>query len=174
MASISPKSPPYTPPPQQLAAPPSGSDGSIYGNSNAIAANNADAQNSLSKIGKGGSRRRFKGGATNLNPAPAPIVVPPVQVPYKEAGTGSNTTSANVSNSTSVGATLSANSQFDACVGSSNPACGQVAGGRKIKGGWPNWGCMSGGKRSGKRKSCKKSKSRRKCRKTRKCRRRKR
>lgn len=172
MASIPPPKP-YTPPQQQLAAPPPGSDGSIYGNSNAIAANNAQAQNSLANIGKGGSRRRFKGGATNLNPAPAPIVVPPVQVPYKEAGAGSNTTSANVSNSTSVGATLNANSQFDACVGSSNPACGQ-AGGRKIKGGWPNWGCMSGGKRSGKRKSSRKSKSRRKCRKTRKCRRRKR
>jgi len=175
MASISPKAPIYTPPQQQLAAPPPGSDGSIYGNSNAIAANNANNQNSLAQIGKGGSRRRFKGGATNLNPAPAPIVVPPVQVSYKEAGAGSNTTSANVSNSTTVGATLNANSQFDACVGSSNPACGQVAGGRKIKGGWPHWGCMSGGKRSGKRKSSKKkSKSRRKCRKTRKCRRRKR
>lgn len=162
----------YTPPQQQLAAPPAGSDGSIYSNSNAIAANNAQSQNNLAKIGKGGSRRRFKGGATNLSPAPAapaaPIVVPPVQVPYKEAGAGTNTTSANVSNSTMVGAALNANSQFDACVGSSNPACGQ-AGGRKIQGGWPNWGCMSGGKR--KRKSSKKSKSRRKCRKTRKCRR---
>jgi len=167
MADISSQAPIYTPPQQQLAAPPPGSDGSIYGNSNAIAANNAQAQNNLAKIGKGGSRRRFKGGAT--------IVVPPVQVPYKEAGAGSNTTSANVSNSTTVGATLNANSQFDACVGSSNPACGQVAGSKKIKGGWPHWGCMSGGKRkSGKRKSSKKSKSRRKCRKTRKCRRRKR
>jgi hypothetical protein len=170
MASIPPPKP-YIPPQQQLAAPPPGSDGSIYGNSNAIAANNAQAQNNLANIGKGGSRRRFKGGANNLTPAP--IVVPPVQIPYKEAGAGSNTTSANVSNSTTVGATLNANSQFDACVGSSNPACGQ-AGGRKFKGGWPDWGCMSGGKRSGKRKSSKKSKSRRKCRKTRKCRRRKR
>lgn len=164
----------YTPPQQQLAAPPAGSNGSIYGNSNAIAANNALAQNNLANIGKGGSRRRFKGGATNLNPAPAPapapapIVVPPVQIPYKDPG---NMTNANVTNSTMLGATLNANSQFDACVGSTNPACGQVAGG-KIKGGWPNWGCMSGGKR--KRKSIKKSKSRRKCRKTRKCRRRKR
>lgn len=186
MASIPPPKP-YTPPQQQLAAPPLGSDGSIYGNSNAIAANNANNQNSLANIGKGGSRKRFKGGATNLNPAtiptpapapiptptPAPIVVPPVQVSYKEAGAGSNTTSANVSNSTSVGASLNANSQFDACVGSSNPACGQ-AGGRKFKGGWPNWGCMSGGKRSRNKRSGKKSKSRRKCRKTRKCRRRKR
>jgi hypothetical protein len=152
---------PYIPPPQQLAAPPPGSNGSIYGNSNAIAANNALAQNNLANIGKGGSRRRFKGGAT--------IVVPPVQIPYKDPG---NMTNANVSNSTMLGATLNANSQFDACVGSTNPACGQVAGGRQIKGGWPNWGCMSGGIR--KRKSSKKSKSRRKCRKTRKCRRRKR
>lgn len=171
----------YTPPQQQLAAPPPGSDGSIYSNGKAIAANNAETQNNLAQIGKGGSRRRFKGGAaTNLNPAPAPapIVVPPVQVPYKEAGVGSNTTSANVSNSTTVDATLSANSQFDACVGSSNPACGQVAGG-KIKGGWPNWRCMSGGnKRSGKNSSKKRrgknSSKKRKCRKTRKCRRRKR
>jgi hypothetical protein len=149
---------PYTPPQQQVAAPPPGSDGSIYGNSNAIAANNAQAQNNLANIGKGGSRKRFKGGST--------ITVPPVQIPYKDPG---NMTNANVNKSIMLGATLNANSQFDACVGSTNPACGQ-AGGRKIKGGWPNWGCMSGGKR----KSSKKSKSRRKCRKTRKCRRRKR
>lgn len=159
MATISPQKP-YTPPPQQIAAPPPGSNGSIYGNSNAIAANNAQTQNNLAKIGKGGSRRRFKGGAT--------IIVPPVQIPYKDPG---NMTNANVMKSTTVGATLSANSQFDACVGSTNPACGQVAGG-KIKGGWPNWGCMSGGiKRS---KSGKKSKCRRTSKKTRKCRRRKR
>jgi hypothetical protein len=153
----------YNPPQQQLAAPPPGSNGSIYGNSNAIAANSALEQNKLANIGKGGSRRRLKGGST--------IVVPPIQIPYKDPG---NMTNANVSNSTMLGATLNANSQFDACVGSTNPACGQT-GGRKIKGGWPNWGCMSGGiKRSGKRKSSKKSKSMRKCRKTRKCCRRKR
>ena len=142
----------YTPPQQQLAPPPLGSDGSIYGNSSAIAANNAQAQNKLANIG--GSRRRFKGGA---------IVVPPVQTDYKDPG---NMTKANVSNSTIVGASLNANSQFDACVGSSNPACGQAGG--KIKGGWPNWRCMSGGRRS------KRSTRKRKCRKTRKCRRRKR
>jgi hypothetical protein len=159
---------PYSPPQQQLAAPPPGSDGSIYSNGKAISSNNADAQNSLAQIGKGGARRRFKGGA-------ADIVVPPVNVPYPEAGAGSNTTSANVSNSTTVGASLNANSQFDACVGSADPSCGQVAGGRKIKGGWPDWGCMTGGiKRSRKRNSSRKRNNKRKSKKSRKSRRRKR
>jgi hypothetical protein len=157
----------YTPPPQQLQAPPPGSNGSIYENSKANAAINAETQNSLANIGKGGSRRRFKGGAT--------ITVPPIQIPYKEAGAGSNTTSANVTNSIKVGSTLNANSQFDACVGSSNPACGQTGGKNKnFKGGIPNWGCMSGGKHSRKTSRKSKGKCRRNTKKSRKCRRRKR
>ena len=161
----------YTPPPQLIAAPPPGSNGSIYGNCNAIAASNAEAQNNLANIGRGGSRRRFKGGATGLTPAPvapaAPIVVPPVQILYKDPG---NMTYDNVINLTKVGATLNANSQFDACVGSSNPACGQAGGkNKKFKGGFPNWGCMSGGKRNSRRR--RKSKCIRKPKKSRKCRR---
>jgi hypothetical protein len=155
----------YTLPPQQIAAPPPGSNGSIYENSVAIAANNAQAQNNLANVARGGSRRRFKGGATGLTPAP--IVVPPVQILYKDPG---NMTYDNVINLTKVGATLNANSQFDACVGSSNPACGQAGGkNKKFKGGFPNWGCMSGGKRNSRRR--RKSKCIRNPKKSRKCRR---
>jgi hypothetical protein len=165
----------YNPPLQQLAPPPLGSDGSIYGNSNAIAANNAQAQNSAKF---GGAKKKFKRGVTftpaliiiggkskkhlkggsSLNPDPAPnsIVVPPIQVPFKDAGSGNNTVAANVTNSIKVGATLNANSEYDNQVGKTG---GQ-------KGGWPKWGCMSGGKSSGKSKR----KSRVKCRKTKKSR----
>jgi hypothetical protein len=150
----------YGLPPQTLAPPPPGSDGSIYSNAAAISKNNAEIQN---KSKFGGSRRKLRGGA-------ASITVPPVSVPYKEAGAGNNTTSANITNSTKVQADLYAAKQYDACVGSSDPSCGQQAGGkkRKLKGGWPAWRCMSGGK------SIRKSRGKcRKSRKTRKCRRRK-
>ena len=161
----------YNPPQQQLAPPPPGGDGTIYGNSNAISSYNAQIQNRTkfggSKKNKkirrrvtltpaliiigGKSKRKFKGGTTNLNPAP--IVVPSIQIPFKETGTGNNTVAANVINSIKLGATLKANSEYDNKVGQ--------------KGGWPNWGCMSGGRRS------KRSGIKRKCRKTKKCRRRK-
>ena len=152
--------------PQTVAPPPPGSNGSIYSSGAAISKNNADMQN---KAKFGGSRRSFKGGA-------ASIVVPPVQVPYKEVGAGNNTTSANITNSTKAQADIYANKQYDACVGSTNPSCGMSGGkvnhskGRSHKGGWPHWGCMSGGKkRSNKRRtnkrttkrSCKKRKTRR-------------
>lgn len=164
----------YNPPQQQLAPPPPGGDGTIYGNSMAMAANNAQIQNRTkfggSKKNKkirrvtltpaliiigGKSKRKFKGGATTLNPAPtstspsAPIVVPPIQIPFKDTGSGNNTVAANVTNSIKVGSTLKANSEYDNKVGQ--------------KGGWPNWGCMSGGKKS-KRKSSGKYKKTKKCR----------
>jgi hypothetical protein len=173
----------YNPPQQQLAPPPLGSDGSIYGNSNAIAASNAQAQNrakfggSKKKIKRGvtftpaliiiggKSKKQVKGGAAS-NPA-STITVPPIQVPFKDAGAGNNTVAANVTNSIKVGATLNANSEYDDQVGTNGSQ----------KGGWPEWGCMSGGKHSRKRSGKTKKKSRVNCRKTkksRKCRRRKR
>jgi hypothetical protein len=164
----------YNPPQQQLAPPPPGGDGSIYGNSNAISAYNAQTQNRAkfggSKKNKkirrvtltpaliiigGRSKKQFKGGVANS------IVVPAIQVPFKDTGAGNNTVAANVTNSVKVGAALNANSEFDNQVGKSG---GQ-------KGGWPEWRCMSGGIKS-KRKSKRKSSG--KCRKTKKCRRKKR
>ena len=134
--------------PQTVAPPPPGSNGSIYSSGAAISKNNADMQN---KAKFGGSRRSFKGGA-------ASIVVPPVQVPYKEVGAGNNTTSANITNSTKAQADIYANKQYDACVGSTNPSCGMSGGkGRSHKGGWPNWRCMSGGKRRTNKRTTKRS-----------------
>jgi hypothetical protein len=145
-------SPNYTPPAQQLAPPPPGSNGSLYSSAGAITKNNATSQNNLNKIG--GSRRhmRFKGGATDS------IVVTPMRVPYPETGRGDQTTSANVTNSTKVGASLNANQQYDACVGQ-GASCG-MSGGKKLAGGLPNWRCMSGGK-SRRRKTRKTKKNRR-------------
>ena len=119
----------YGMPLQTLSPPPAGGKGDIYSNSAAISKNEAAAQNNA----KFGGRRRTKGGA-------ASIVVPPVSVPYKDTGGG---TSANITNATSVQANLSANKQYDMCVGSSNPSCGAQAGGTSRV----HWGCMSGGKR---------------------------
>jgi hypothetical protein len=118
----------YGMPLQTLSPPPAGGKGDIYSNSAAISKNEAAAQNNA----KFGGRRRTKGGA-------AAIVVPPVSVPYKDTGGG---TSANITNATSVQANLSANKQYDMCVGSSNPSCGQAGGTSRV-----HWGCMSGGKR---------------------------
>ena len=95
----------------------------------------------------GKSKKQIKGGTSNT------ITVPPVQIPYNDPG---NNTSKNITDSIKVDATLKANSEFDNQVGKTG---GQ-------KGGWPKWGCMSGGIKS-KRKSrvkCIKTKKSRKCR----------
>ncbi len=172
----------YTPPQQQLPPPPPGGNGSIYGNSNAIAASNAQTQNRArfggSKKNKnikrrvtltpaliiigGKTKNQIKGGSSSAPVDNSTITVPPVQIPYKDPG---NNTSENVTNSIKVGAALNANSEYDNQVG--KPSTGGQ------KGGWPKWGCMSGGKTSGKRSGSKR-KSSGKCRKTRKCRRKKR
>jgi hypothetical protein len=157
----------YNPPQQKILPPPLGGDGTIYGNSNAISLNNAIAVN---KVKFGGSKKhkkirrvtltpaliiiggkykkQLKGGSTS---APATITVPPIQLPFKDHG---NMINDNIINSIKLDATLKANSEYDHLVGKT--------GGRKIKGGWPKWGCMSGGKKS-------KRKYRNKCRKTKKC-----
>ena len=153
----------YGYPPQTFKPPPPGSNGSIYSNGAAISANNAELQNKTNKFG--GSKRSFRGGAADL------ITVPAMNVPYRETGAGANTTSANLTNSTKAQAEIYANKQYDGCVGSKDATCGQ-AGGRKkrgmtksltsLRGGWPAWGCMSGGrrrtcrKRRGKCKTCRK------------------
>jgi hypothetical protein len=111
---------------QTVAPPPFGSNGSIYSNGKAISANNAQTQNKAKFGGK-------RGGAATIPVAVVPIL-------FKDGGAGSNTTAANVTNSNKTQADLYANKQFDGCVGSSDPSCGQIA---------------------GKRRSCKKRKGRR-------------
>ena len=88
--------------------------------------NTADKQNELNKIG--GSRkkrRRIKGGAAST------VTVPVVPVPYKETGTGDNTTAANVKLSTQVGATEFENSTYDNQVGTTGSTPVIKTGGKK-------------------------------------------
>jgi len=85
----------------------------------------------------GGSKKNFKGG----------LVVPPVQVNYKEVGVGNTNTSANITNSTKVQADLYAAKEFDSAVGQKAGRRKSRKKGRKLVGGWPSWGCMSGGRR---------------------------
>ena len=114
---------------QTVAPPPVGSNGSIYSNGKAISANNAQTQNKAKFGGK-------RGGAATIPAAVVPVV-------YREAGSGANTTAANVTNSNKAQADLYANKQFDGCVGSSDASCG-----------------LKGGQRSKRRRTCKKRKGR--------------
>lgn len=114
---------------QTIKAAPVGSDGSIYSNAKAISASNADLQNKTKFGGK-------RGGAATI-----PVAVVPIT--YRDPGAGANTTSANVTNSNKTQADLYANKQFDVCVGSSDPTCGQ-----------------KGGKSRRRRRTCKKRKGR--------------
>ena len=155
----------YTPPQNTVVALPEGATSmrsASIANTNSVAAK----QNELNQMA--GSRRRksrrFRGGATTgtntTNTTNQTIPVPVVAVPFKETGGGQNTTSSNVTRSTQVGATENANSQYDNLVG-------VKTGGRKrstLKGGWPLWGCMSGGvsrRKKGSRQKRKGKKSRR-------------
>ena len=110
---------------QTVAPPPFGGNGSIYSNGAAISANNAQTQNKTKFGGK-------RGGAATIPVAVVPVI-------YKETGSGSNTTAANVTNSNKTQADLYANKQFDGCVGSSDASCG-----------------LKGGQRSKRRRTCKK------------------
>jgi len=142
--------------PMVVAAPPSGSNGSIQQNNTAITQQNTQRQMAARF---GGSRKKQKGG----------LVVPPVKVSYTETGVGNTSTSSNVTNSAKTQADLTAQAPFDSDVGPVQPI--QKAGrSHKLTGGWPAWGCMSGGRkrrgsgsRSRKLKSCRgrKLKSRR-------------
>jgi hypothetical protein len=147
----------YTPPQNTVAPlPPGASDmrSASIANTNSV----ATKQNELNQLAGSRKRnkRRFRGGATT-----GTITVPVVPNPVPETGSGANTTSANITNSTKVGAAENANSKYDACVGQ-GASCG-MAGGRKrstLKGGWPSWGCMSGGVSRRKKSSRKRRKGR--------------
>jgi hypothetical protein len=141
-----------------VAAPQPGSNGSIQQNNTAMINQNTEKQMAARF---GGARKRFRGGASN-----GTIVVPPMQINYRDTGTGNTKTTTNVTDITKTQSTLYANQEYDGLVG-------QKAGrkrsykrnykrsrSRKLVGGQvPTWGCMSGGK-SKKRKRCYKLKSR--------------
>lgn len=133
----------------QVPAPPPGSNGSLQQNNTAITNQNTQRQMAARF---GGSRKILKGG----------LVVPPVQISYKEGGVGNTNTSSNVTSSAKTQAELTASAEFDKQVGPVQPV--QKAGrsrSRKLTGGWPAWGCMSGGRKSRRRKTHRR-KSRRK------------
>jgi hypothetical protein len=146
-----------------------------------IQKDNNTSQTRLIQTAHGGSKknkRSKKGGAASQ------IAVPTMQVLYPEPGAGNQTVNGNITSTTSLGASSTANSVYDSCIGQ-GPACtAQVSvktGGsnkksikRYKKRGGVKWGCYSGGnyskgyrskskKRKNKSKSkSKKSKSRRK------------
>ena len=134
--------------PMLVAAPPQGSNGSIQQNNNALTNQNTQRQMSARF---GGSRKVLKGG----------LVVPPVKVSYNDTGVGNTNTSANITNSTKVQADLYAAKEYDSQVGPVQKA-GRSSKSHRLTGGWPAWGCMSGGKTRSKCrcKSCRKSRSR--------------
>lgn len=59
------------------------------------------------------------------------ITVPPVNASYPETGVGNQTVAGNVTTTTSLGATTTANSVYDKCVGMSASACAQAGGKKK-------------------------------------------
>jgi hypothetical protein len=130
--------------PMQVAAPLPGSNGSIHENNSAMI--KQSSQNQVN--GRfGGS----KGGA---------VTIPPVQVNYKESGVGNTSTNGNVAAITRTQTNIYAAKEFDSQVGQKagrrRSKSHRLTKGRQLtKGGWPAWGCMSGGKRR-RRKSCKK------------------
>jgi len=158
------------PPPQQI--PPT--NGSIFNTVNSKMATSSANQNCLTTGNcskTGGKRYKSKGGATSM-------VAPPLYNPVPDGGT-SQTNANNITKST---VAMNVNSGFDACAGK-GAGCttgvqttqqqilkggmnmrGINMGGRSIKrtkgkrgGSWPKWGCMSGGKKSRKNKSKRRS-----------------
>ena len=158
-------------PGQQLPVvlpPPAGSNGSIHQNASALNQQSIDKQTSINNTG--GSRRskssrrikkqrRFsskrKGGASSIT-----VAVPPVS--YPEQGASGQTIAGVSTQATSVGTSSTENSKYDACMGQGASCTQKIGGGRrrkKMKGGCPSpWGCMSGGKRSKRRRGSKKRK----------------
>ena len=148
----------YTPPQLTVKPYPPGASGM---RSASIANNNNSAiqQNKLNQLAGSKKRRRFKGGGATGST----ITVPVVPNPVPETGSGNNTISANVTNSTQIGAAENANSKYDNLVGTKVKTGGKkrstFKGGRHV-----HWGCMSGGKsriKKGSRKSRRKSRRRR-------------
>jgi hypothetical protein len=123
-----------------VAAPPTGSNGSIQQNNTALTNQNTQRQMAARF---GGSRKVLKGG----------LVVPPVKVSYTETGVGNTSTANNVTASARTQADLGAATQYDSLVGPVQKAGRKKS--RRLVGGWPEWGCMSGGKK--RCKSCRKS-----------------
>jgi hypothetical protein len=137
--------------PMQVAPAPPGSNGSIHQNNTALTNRANDTQvkakfggakSKRAKSKRAKSKRAKSGGAKG-----GAVTVPPIQINYKETGVNNTSTQANVTASIRTQSDLYAAKQYDGLVG-------QKAGRKLTKGGWPAWGCMSGGKRS-KRKSCK-------------------
>jgi hypothetical protein len=129
--------------PMVVAAAPSGSNGSIQENNTAMTQQTTQRQLAARF---GGSRKVLKGG----------LVVPPVRMNYPESGTGNTSTGNNITASAKTTADLSASAEFDKQVG---PV--QKAGRRKkLVGGWPEWGCMSGGRKRRKSRKSRKLRSR--------------
>lgn len=139
--------------PQQLPPYPAGANSA---RSASIAMQEQSVNKQMALIGKGGSRRKWKGGAN------AQVIVPPANTPYPDIG---NQTANNFKSTTQATINQNAQSAFDACVGK-GPGCTvqvvqeQKAGSRKrrtrkskrrmskySKKGGLKWGCMSGGKK---------------------------
>lgn len=118
----------------------------------AISNANTKQQTSLINTAHGGSKRRRRGGATSQ------ITVPTAQVLYPEPGSGTQTVNGNITLATKLGATSSANSVYDSCIGQGASCTAQVAAqtaGRRKRHGGLKWGCYSGGQ--SKKKSTRKS-----------------
>jgi hypothetical protein len=102
---------------------PSGANSARTG---AIATQNDSIRMQTSLIGtSGGSRRlnkkkKLKGGTTQ-------IAVPTMQVLYPEPGAGNQTVNGNITATTSLGASSSANSVYDACIGQGSTCTTQIA-----------------------------------------------
>jgi mevalonate pyrophosphate decarboxylase len=131
--------------PMQVAAPLPGSNGSIQQNNTAMTNQANQAQ---IKARFGGS----KGGA---------VTVPPVQINYRETGVGNTSTNGNVAAVTRAQSDLYAAKEFDSQVGQKAGKRRSYSKSKKLTGGWPAWGCMSGGKKH-KRKSHKRKSHKRK------------
>ena len=123
--------------------------GNLYTANTAIQKQNTETQLAARF---GGSRKKLKGGA----------IVPPVKISYVDRGVGNTNTGNNVTASAETTLNLNAQAKLDSEVGAVQPI--QKAGRRKSRrlvGGWPEWGCMSGGR---KRRRSRKQRLRKSCR----------
>lgn len=143
--------------PQQLPPYPAGANSARTAS---LAMQEQSVNKQMALIGTGGSKRVKKGGA-------AQVIVPPANTPYPDIG---NQTANNFKSTTQATINQNAQSAFDACVGKGAGCTAQVvqeqkAGKRRrrrtrrtrkskgrLKKGGVKWGCMSGGKKSKKRR----------------------
>jgi hypothetical protein len=97
-------------------------------------------QTNLLKTANGGGwrqRKRLRGGADA-------IAVPQFNVLYNEPGSSSQTVNSNVVGTTKLGASSTASSSFDACIGQGSSCTANVIASQKAG---AKWGCYSGGKK---------------------------